>query len=330
MVDLYWREIGVKPGAICVNAALSSANSVAPAGPSFAEIKGTHTIKLATMSHGTELTSTFPEALEYDGSFGKFQINSNRYNLIQTLKGSDILLANSVFTKQIVQNICPNANIHVTGCGVTHNMLKHNSRIRKTLKEKAVHRHSVGLNPGPTIAFCGRLVPHKNVMHILQFIKEHSNWNVIIIGDGPELANLQTFSKLNDLLHRTKFMGFVDEATKFELISMSDYLFLPSSYSKETGGYEGFGIVALEALTCGTIPVVSGAEGTSDLINPFQLAIPISQKYDGRIEENLRKRLEGLLENEDLYRQSLNNALQNLSDDLTWDRIAEKIWRRIQ
>jgi glycosyltransferase involved in cell wall biosynthesis len=102
-----------------------------------------------------------------------------------------------------------------------------------------------------TLAFCGRLVGQKGVDDFVEVCRQlkdsEENFKAVMIGVGPEL------DRLKEVIAREKLpielAGYVDDATKFDLMSRSKLFVFPSVE-------EGWGIAVAEALAVGT-PVVA-------------------------------------------------------------------------
>lgn len=101
----------------------------------------------------------------------------------------------------------------------------------------------------------GRLVPRKGLPDLIKSIKHLNNPHIklAIIGDGPEKEHLANLSNSSGLRDQIIFFGYVDNETKFRLLSISDVYV-------STSKHEGFGIVFLEAMTAG-LPIVCFDEG---------------------------------------------------------------------
>ena len=101
----------------------------------------------------------------------------------------------------------------------------------------------------------GRLVPRKGYSILLDAVSKlpHSNLKVIIIGDGPCEHDLKGQAIRLGIVDRVKFMGFISDKKKFQILAVSDCFVLPSLH-------EGFGLVFLEAMVCG-LPVVTTNNG---------------------------------------------------------------------
>jgi glycosyltransferase involved in cell wall biosynthesis len=76
-------------------------------------------------------------------------------------------------------------------------------------------------------------------------LQKYSDWQLIIVGDGEDLPRLKSFAKRKHIKNIT-FTGFVDPSDYYREAKI---LVLPS-FS------EGFGMVLLEGMTHGCVPVV--------------------------------------------------------------------------
>jgi N-acetyl-alpha-D-glucosaminyl L-malate synthase BshA len=96
--------------------------------------------------------------------------------------------------------------------------------------------------------------PVKRVMdvaHIFQKINEEVNAKMVFIGEGPDFPKICTWMRENGLEDRVICLGKQEDTS--EILSHMDLMLLPSEK-------ESFGLVALEAMSCG-VPVVSSNTG---------------------------------------------------------------------
>lgn len=92
----------------------------------------------------------------------------------------------------------------------------------------------------------GRIVAYKRFDLIIEAFKG-LNKKLIVLGDGPELKNLQQNATLN-----IEFRGFVDETTVRDVVSKAKaFIHI---------GVEDFGIAPIEAQSCGT-PIIAYKQG---------------------------------------------------------------------
>jgi glycosyltransferase involved in cell wall biosynthesis len=117
-------------------------------------------------------------------------------------------------------------------------------------------RAALGLEPYKKyVISVGRLVRRKNYPALIHAVKalDRKDVELLIVGDGPEREHLEGLATSLGVGEQVQFRGFVTEETKFQLLSNSDLFALPSLH-------EGFGLVYLEALSCG-LPVIASTDG---------------------------------------------------------------------
>jgi D-inositol-3-phosphate glycosyltransferase len=131
--------------------------------------------------------------------------------------------------------------------------------------DRAYARRRLGLDTGETIVlYVGRFDPLKGISRIVEamgLLRQHPVRFVIAGGDGqanPEVQKLQALAGRLSLDGAVRFAGRVDQQVLPLYYSAADMLAVPSLY-------ESFGIVALEALACGT-PVIATPVGAMDSI----------------------------------------------------------------
>lgn len=102
-----------------------------------------------------------------------------------------------------------------------------------------------------TLAFCGRMVTQKGVDDFVQTCRKMAgkvpDFRAVMIGVGPELDRLKSIVEREHL--PIELAGYVDDKTKFDLVSRAKLFVFPSAE-------EGWGIAIAEALAVGT-PVVA-------------------------------------------------------------------------
>lgn len=109
------------------------------------------------------------------------------------------------------------------------------------------------------IIFTGRLIPRKNVMTLLQAMKNISSaWKCLIVGDGENSVDLNNYCRISGIQDRVKFLGHKTNVVLY--LSKADIFVLPSLD-------EGLSWSLLEAMSCGLACVVSDADGNVELIN---------------------------------------------------------------
>jgi glycogen(starch) synthase len=123
-----------------------------------------------------------------------------------------------------------------------------------------------GLRPGIArdrdIIFVGRLVSDKGaeiLLHALSLLKEPRT-NLTMVGQGPEEKALRTLA--GELKLDVTFAGSMSGRKLAELLNHHQIIAIPSRWP------EPFGVVALEGIACGCIPVGSEQGGLREAIGP--------------------------------------------------------------
>jgi D-inositol-3-phosphate glycosyltransferase len=121
-------------------------------------------------------------------------------------------------------------------------------------------RQKLGLTDEKVLLFVGRLDPLKGADRLLEavpYLKLYKNLKLLIVGgdesSNVEIEKLQSRCAELNITERVIFKGTVKQTELPDYYSAADVCIVPSYY-------ESFGLVALEALACGT-PVVSSDVG---------------------------------------------------------------------
>lgn len=116
---------------------------------------------------------------------------------------------------------------------------------------------------GPTVAFLGRLVPHKRVELLLDaaaMLREDvPGLRVVVIGQGPWEPRLAMRVRELELRDVVTFAGWVDEEAKLRLLAEAWVLAVPSVK-------EGWGLGVMEAAACRTPAVAFRVGGLEESV----------------------------------------------------------------
>ncbi|MBL75557.1 MAG: alpha-mannosyltransferase [Chloroflexi bacterium] len=152
-------------------------------------------------------------------------------------------------------------------------------------------RRNFSQYPRPIWLYAGRVSVEKNVE---EFLKLPINGTKIVVGDGPNRQVLQ--SKYSDAI----FTGYKYAEELAEYYASADVFVFPSKT-------DTFGVVILEAMSCGTPTIAFDVSGPKDIINSG-----ISGYYSNNLLELCNKAL--LLNRQDVA----NDSVQ-----WTWEKVAE-------
>jgi glycosyltransferase involved in cell wall biosynthesis len=113
--------------------------------------------------------------------------------------------------------------------------------------------------------FVGRLVSDKGADMCVELLNELNNfdgkkYSLTIVGDGLEMKKLKELATTYNLTNEIRFLGFLPAEAIAKELNEHRYLLVPSRWE------EPFGIVALEGMACGCIPIVSDGGGLPDAV----------------------------------------------------------------
>ncbi|MSQ32235.1 MAG: glycosyltransferase, partial [Dehalococcoidia bacterium] len=175
------------------------------------------------------------------------------------------------------------------------------------------------------LIYVGRLEPLKGIDTILMAtadVADKSNLKFLIVGGNPdtdvEASRLLGIAKTLKIDHLVTFTGSVPHEKLATYYSAADVCLVPSYY-------ESFGLVAVEAMACGT-PVIASMVGG--------LKTTVVDGHNGylipwRCPEAFTERIEMLINNRPL-RDSLGNQAKESIERLVWDRVANQVLRAYQ
>jgi glycosyltransferase involved in cell wall biosynthesis len=174
-------------------------------------------------------------------------------------------------------------------------VIPHGLRLRPThgLSQEAARRSLDLLPDEPVVLYVGRLLRIKGVHHLLgafpRVLARFPLVRLLIVGDGEEGQDLQTSARRLGLGPRVAFLGSLPHEDVIRCMRAADVFVLPSLV-------ESFGIVLLEAMSCGLPVVASRVMGipylVEDGLNGF--LVPPTD------EEVLADRITALLSDPDL------------------------------
>ncbi|MFH1613296.1 MAG: glycosyltransferase family 4 protein [bacterium] len=157
-----------------------------------------------------------------------------------------------------------------------------------------------------------RLVPRMGIENLIKAMslitKECPNTFLVIVGKGNSLSYYQKIVENLKLTNQIKFTGFIKDEYLHLYYQIADLFIIP------TQELEGFGLVILEALSCG-VPVIGTNIG----------AIPeILKKIDEKliVKNSLSETIINFLKQEKKMSFDLRNFVVN---NYSWTQIAKKI-----
>ena len=157
-------------------------------------------------------------------------------------------------------------------------------------------RDLLGLDSGKVVIHISNFRPVKRIMDVLavfERIRREIPATLLLVGDGPDRGEAETWVRNNGLGGSVRFLGKLNDIVP--LLSIADLMLMPSNV-------ESFGLAALEAMACGVPVVVTDAGGFPEFVR---------QGVDGY--RHPHGDIEGMS----------RSALSILRDDEVWRRFSE-------
>jgi glycosyltransferase involved in cell wall biosynthesis len=157
------------------------------------------------------------------------------------------------------------------------------------------------------LLFVGRLDNSKGgteLIDALALIRPHENWQADVIGEGPVLATLKRRVVDTGLVERVLFHGRVDPGEMPDYYRRARVVIMPSMIP------ESFGLVGIEAMSCGRPVVAFDSGGIRDWLAHGETGFLVER---GNVRQ-LADRIEQLLTDDDLAGAMGENAMRRVKE----------------
>lgn len=194
-----------------------------------------------------------------------------------------------------------------------------------TIVQNAINHDNFPMSVGkksefPLISYFGRIKKYKSIDHLLfafaKISKKFPEARLHILGKGDFMPSLQKLAVELGIFDCTTFFGYVSEAQKVELLSLSWVVV-------NTSMKEGWGITNIEANACGTPVISANVPGLKDSVSEGSSGL----LYDyGKI-NHLAEKLELILSNQVLRRKLSEGSIQ-WANQFSWDNSANLMFEK--
>ena len=177
-------------------------------------------------------------------------------------------------------------------------------------------RDQLGLNGHHTLLYVGRLDPIKGLevlLHTLSSMETPRGVHLLVAGGNEhdeEYRRLNGVARKLDVQSKVEFLGSVEHTLLPLYYQAADVCVVPSYY-------ESFGLVALEAMACGTPVVASRVPGLEAIVKDNRSGYLVAWHCPDAFSD----RLEVLLAN-DALRQSMGREAHAQAQEMSWDGAA--------
>jgi glycosyltransferase involved in cell wall biosynthesis len=161
------------------------------------------------------------------------------------------------------------------------------------------------------------------LIHAIRIIKDISKINIelTIGGQGNEYINLKKLVMKLKCDKQIKLVGYIPEEEIRNVIIASDLFILPSRK------LEGFGLVILESMACGTPVLVSPYGGQKEIIEKYDNTLILDDIRPGTIALKILDIIEG----RKLTSKFRNDTINFVNSNFSWKKHAtdyEKIYAK--
>ena len=144
------------------------------------------------------------------------------------------------------------------------------------------------------LGMIGSFTPQKNHNTMIKAMEYLPNkYKLILVGEGPLIKDIKKLVNEKNLDSRIVFLGFRKDVA--EIMKTVDIVCVPSVW-------EGFGLVAVEAMAAGTPVVASEVPGLSDVVGDY------GEKVDPRNAESIAKAIMHLEKKNEIAEASNDNT----------------------
>ena len=198
------------------------------------------------------------------------------------------------------------------------------SRFHPAEEGKNGAKKSLGIPHDKTLLLTVRnLVPRMGIENLVEAFNRSDTLRkralLLIGGKGLLKESLPAMVREYDLEASIKFLGRISEDDLPRYYQAADFFVLP------TRALEGFGLVILEAMACGT-PVLGTPVGAiPEVIGPFDKRL----LFEGPDWPHLKNKLEDLVQRPKHYRFEPEACRSYVEKNFSWERMAEAFEREV-
>lgn len=189
----------------------------------------------------------------------------------------------------------------------------------KPARDRTALRAQLGIPAGYTVMFCARrLVNRMGIDRLIQampgVVRSGANVLLCIAGDGPLRQHLNDMIEERGLAGSVRLLGRVSNEDLVKWYQAADVSIVP------TLTLEGFGLVSVEALACGTPVLGTPYGGTKEILPKLSPELLFADSTPEAMEAKLLSVLKG-----DTVLPSREACTEHVLQRYTWDRVAASV-----
>jgi glycosyltransferase involved in cell wall biosynthesis len=154
-----------------------------------------------------------------------------------------------------------------------------------------------------------------NLLKSIKILKQKmAKVHVTIGGEGPEKDNLQKLIEKFGLMDEVTMTGFIPAEQLPKFYAAADFFILPTS------DLEGFGLVTLESMACGTPVIGTPVGGTKEILSNFDYNLLCRDKSPEAIADAIQKIITLYFNDRKIYRKLRMRCRAYAKNNYSWTR----------
>jgi glycosyltransferase involved in cell wall biosynthesis len=179
-------------------------------------------------------------------------------------------------------------------------------------------RQALGLPAGSPVLLTVRNLEARmgldTLIRAMAILRRHVRDVVLLIGgEGSRRRELESLAGSLNLQTTVRFLGFIPEAELPRYYQAADTFVLP------TRELEGFGLVTVEALACGTPVLGTPVGATPEILGPLDPSLLLHDRTPEAMAEDLRRFLEARARDEAMAQQLRQICRRHVEERYSWD-----------
>jgi L-malate glycosyltransferase len=231
----------------------------------------------------------------------------------RVIKQADVCSVNSSSTLGVAQQLFPEGRYEVIPMGV--NIEQFSIKDRNSGREEREMSN--------ILLYIGRLINWKGVNFLIQalplVLEKYPATKLVLVGNGPEKDRLVKLSSDLGVAGAVIFEDYISQEELPDRFHRADIFILPSIIDDQ-GCTEGLGVVLLEAMAAGVPVIGNRVGGIPDIIKDGETGL-LARPKDPR---DLAEKIIYLLREEILRERLVENGLDYVKKNFSWDKLAER------
>jgi len=159
-----------------------------------------------------------------------------------------------------------------------------------------------------------------NLLKAVHLLRENCVEVYLVLGgEGPERENLQNLIKKYDLSHDVNMTGFIPDEELPKYYSAADFFILP------TRELEGFGLVTIESMACGTPVLGTPVGATNEILLNFDPKFLFKDKTPDAMASGIQFAIDEYYNDKEKYRQIKLRCREYAKRNYSWQRHVDQL-----